>query len=523
MHGIHVQDLILCIAYTALMWHYRPNLLDLSNWSLSVWEIRIVHNIGLMFVMNNVLPKYMRFTGARRHRNDMGIKKTYLTKNYFRLFLHIIGGAGVFFFGGFYLQNEAFFQEHLTLLTLKKIFIGFDLLHQVTIWLMLRNHDGIFLLRSNNLSLALQKVAIDIQLWECQSFEEATPMIAGLFLATAGFALTRFWCFVVAMAQVVFGRDFDSMRENWYSVGEWLAQFIIMVRMGVMRENNLPYLLSVFLFPHELWNSDKDDYQDIAKYVAYPPAALYFYGFFADVTQRPLLTQTTDLIAQLALAIHSMYYCGKYFKREPLPGVDYKAHRKSLRSLVERTIVEARKSIFMYGNQQEAAKKMRPSEIKRIKQELDVKLTPVISPPKAGPPTGVAGYSTTGLPSVVTPDKVENTKIKSAMRQVNTPSRKKGLTFSEVLETPLATPPHNISPSPDDTPSQVSDSNSLLTFSEDVSPALHSGISDIESSDSNTPYQDPDAAKLPNYATPKFEKFMREGKPVQQTPGTSAL
>jgi len=380
MHRIHAIDMAICVAYTLLMWHFRPNVLDLSNWDLSLLEIRLIHNLGLMFIMNNVIPKYLRFTGARRHRNDMGVKKTYRTKNYLRLFLHILGGAGVFFFAGFYLQSEKFFQERLSLQTLKLIFIIFDLLHQSTIWLMLRNHDGIFVLRSNNLSLAVQKVAMDIALWEATSFEEARPIIAGLFLATAGFALTRFWCFIVAMAQVVCGRSFDSMRENWYSVGEWLAQLIIMVRMGVCRENNLCYIICVFWFPHELWNSKKDDFQDIAKYVAYVPAALYFYGFFADVTQRPLLTQTSDLVLQIALGIHSMYYCGKYFKREPLQGVDYASARKSMRSLVERTIVQARKSIFMYGNKN-TANDMRPSRVQRLVKELDADATPVKAVP----------------------------------------------------------------------------------------------------------------------------------------------
>lgn len=366
MHRIHVFDMGLCVLYTLLMWYYRPNVLDLSNWSLSSWEIKLIHNLGLMFIMNNVLPKYMRFTGARRHRNDMGVKKVFLTKNYVRLFLHILGGAGVFFTAGFYLQNEDFFQSIFSLQSLKIYFIFFDLLHQVTIWLMLRNHDGIFILRSNNLSLALQKVAMDIALWEAQSFDEARPIIAGLFLATAGFALTRFWCFIVAMAQVVYGRDFDSLRENWYSVGEWLAQFVIMVRMGVIRENNLPFLICVFWFPHELWTS-KNEFQDIAKYVGYPPAAMYFYGLVADVTQRSWLTQTSDLVAQLALAFFSMYYCGKYFKREPLAGVDYMKHRKSMKTLVQRTITEARKSVFLYGN---AA--ARPSRIESLKNELDL-------------------------------------------------------------------------------------------------------------------------------------------------------
>lgn len=518
-------DMIICVVYTLFMWHFRPEVLDLRTWDLSLLEIRLVHNLGLMFVMNNVIPKYFRFTGARRHRNDMGMKKTYLTKNYFRLALHILGGSGVFFFGGFYLQSEAFFQKYLSLTTLKIIFIAFDFLHQATIWLMLRNHDGMFLLRSNNLSLAMQKVAMDIQLWEAATFEDARPIIAGLFLATAGFALTRFWCFIVAMAQVIFGRSFDSMRENWYSVGEWLAQLIIMVRTGVCRENNICYMLSVYWFPHELWNNEKDDHQDIAKYVAYVPAALYFYGFHADVTQRPLLTQTSDLVCQLALAVHSMYYCGKYFKREPLPGVDYKSARKSFGSLIDRTILQARKSIFMYGNKK-AAKDMHPSQVRRLTQELnaDVPVTPGFRVANDSPvlhqPAKTVSVT---LPEEVISAGAPMTNLKSAMRN---PSKKRiitqiGQTTSVVsfADSPSKRSPNGL-PDPVFSPpdaTSVSSGAVSVTTSPTVVPTpptdpkmttpLHTGLSDISHVSDGSSWQDPDAIGLPRVPTDRLTAF----------------
>jgi hypothetical protein len=480
------------------MWYYRPKILDLSNWSLGDWEIKLIHNLGLMFIMNNVLPKYMRFTGARRHRNDMGMKKVYLTKNYVRLFLHILGGVGVFFTGGFYLQNEEFFQNIFSLQSLKIYFIFFDLLHQITIWLMLRNHDGIFILRSNNLSLALQKVAMDIALWEAQSFDEARPIITGLFLATAGFALTRFWCFIVAMAQVIYGRDFDSLRENWYSIGEWLAQFIIMVRMGVIRENNLPFLICVFWFPHELWTA-KNDYQDIAKYVGYPPAAMYFYGLVADVTQRSWLLQTSDLVAQLALAFFSMYYCGKYFKREPLAGVDYKKHRKSMRTLVQRTITEARKSIFLYGKAQTA----RPSRIQVLKKELDLK-------------TSIRSVtSSNGTPKAKRIFSLSPTGMKTKTSSV----------FSEELPNPAKSPPKVIIEEDNSTPplpqetksclkSRKMDSLTVMGATKSIGSSLkvigsmnswNSATSGISES-----WEDPDACEMPQLSV-KFGQTLVAG------------
>jgi len=418
--------------------------------------------------------------------------------------LHILGGSGVFFTGGFYLQNEEFFQKNVfSLQSLKVYFILFDLLHQVTIWLMLRNHDGIFILRSNNLSLALQKVAMDIALWEAQSFDEARPIIAGLFLATAGFALTRFWCFIVAMAQVIYGRDFDSLRENWYSVGEWLAQFVIMVRMGVIRENNLPFLICVFWFPHELWTT-KNDFQDIAKYVGYPPAAMYFYGLVADVTQRSLLLQTSDLVAQLVLAFFSMYYCGKYFKREPLPGVDYKKHRTSIKTLVQRTITEARKSIFLYGNAT-----ARPSRVEILKKELDLK---------------------TSLRS--TP---------SSRRQLTSPTplvSKTSSVFSDELQNPAKSPPgpptvtvQNDSASPPATPPLPPQEKrkSCLKYSKmdslKVMRSVHSGgslkvmgsTSSFNSATSGVSesWTDPDAAEMPRQLSVRFEQTLVNGTQAQ--------
>lgn len=482
-----------------MMWHFRPQVLDLSTWSLNDWEIKLIHNLGLMFIMNNVLPKYMRFTGARRHRNDMGMKKVFLTKNYVRLFLHILGGVGVFFTGGFYLQNEEFFQSIFSLQGLKIYFIFFDLLHQITIWLMLRNHDGIFILRSNNLSLALQKVAMDIALWECQSFDEARPIIMGLFLATAGFALTRFWCFIVAMAQVIYGRDFDSLRENWYSIGEWLAQFVIMVRMGVIRENNLPFLICVFWFPHELWTA-KNDYQDIAKYVGYPPAAMYFYGLVADVTQRSWLLQTSDLVAQLVLAFFSMEYCGKYFKREPLAGVDYKKHRKSLKTLVQRTITEARKSIFLYGKAETA----RPSRIHALKKELDLK-------------TSIRSVaSSTGAP-----------KTKKSLCSPTAMHGKTSSIFSDELLNPAKSPPNVIIDEDNSTPPLPLARKSCLkkgslkveactkSFKNSGSLKVMGSMNSWNSATSgiSESWEDPDAAKMPRLSV-RFGQTLIAGTPA---------
>lgn len=499
MHRIHLFDMGLCLLYTLLMWYYRPRVLDLSNWSLSDWEIKLIHNLGLMFIMNNVLPKYMRFTGARRHRNDMGVKKVFLTRNYVRLFLHILGGSGVFFTGGFYLQNEEFFQKNVfSLQSLKVYFILFDLLHQITIWLMLRNHDGMFILRSNNLSLALQKVAMDIALWEAQSFDEARPIIAGLFLATAGFALTRFWCFIVAMAQVIYGRDFDSLRENWYSVGEWLAQFVIMVRMGVIRENNLPFLICVFWFPHELWTT-KNDYQDIAKYVGYPPAAMYFYGLLADVTQRSWLLQTSDLVAQMVLAFFSMYYCGKYFKREPLAGVDYKKHRTSLKTLVQRTITEARKSIFLYSNAS-----ARPSRVEILKKELDLN-TSINSTAKS------SVKANRKLPS---PTRINSTTSSTYSDELQNPAKSPTVPPEDTATPPL--PPQE----PRKSCLKYSKMDSLKVMKNNLSVGSLKVVEPTNSWNSATSgisesWQDPDAAEMPRQLSVRFEQTLVNGTQAQ--------
>merc|ERR1712043_60284 len=69
-----------------------------------------------------------------------------------------------------------------------------------------------------------------------------------------------------------------------------------------------------------------------------------------------------------------MGYAGAYFKREPLPGVDYKEKRKSLKNFVKRTVLQARKSVFMYGNSQ-AAQDLPKDEVKELKREMNMSVS----------------------------------------------------------------------------------------------------------------------------------------------------
>jgi len=319
---IQEADLLMFFAYMAFVYISNFDLFpQVKNVELGRYELIIIYIfIGWASIVLNVIPKYLNFGGAQRHLNDNKKDKTerkFLARNYIRLFFHILSGAYVFIFGGWAVLGSPFSFGFL-----KYSLVFMDFMHQVTIILMTRNHDGIFFLRSNNFAFALFKCWCDREILYATSFEAAKPYITTIFLYTSGFASTRFLCAIIAIAQMLFGYEFDALRENWYSLGQELAHFLIGYRTGAISFYNALFCISAMWFKHELWTS-KNDYQNRA--IGFGAVCLAIFGAQQLSPSNALLWDDHfhNFVHFLLLVVN--FTCiGPYFKREPLAAVDFR-------------------------------------------------------------------------------------------------------------------------------------------------------------------------------------------------------
>jgi len=285
---------------------------------LAFWEIVSIYAVVFFFIFKNVIPKFVTFGGARRHYNDVknvekeGLKK-FMTKNYIRLFMHILSGATQVLTSGAYVLAPHYFNTIFDFTILQRWFIFWDTIHQATGWLMTRNHDGIFAIRAFNLAFMVVKLFFCGQIYQMTSMnEDFITLVGGIFILTSGFAWVRFTCSVISIAQVVFlDIDFTALRENWYSWGLWSGQFLIAWRCQVLGHMHLVFAFASIYFPIELWIKKNAHYKTANVCASWFIAAFYYAGI------------ESQILASLGFFVYSYFYAGNYWKRAPIPGLDY--------------------------------------------------------------------------------------------------------------------------------------------------------------------------------------------------------
>jgi len=285
---------------------------------LKIWEIVSIYAVVFFFIFKNVIPKFVTFGGARRHYNDVknvekqGLKK-FMTKNYFRLFMHILSGATQVLTSGAYVLAPQYCNTIFSFQFLQRWFIFWDSIHQTTGWLMTRNHDGIFAIRAFNLAFMVVKLFFCGQIFQMTSMnDDFITLVGGIFILTSGFAWVRFTCSVISIAQVVFLEiDFTALRENWYSLGLWSGQFLIAWRCHVLGHMHLVFAFAAIYFPIELWIKDNAYHKMRNVYASWFIAAFYMEGIEVQIFMSCLYF------------VYSYWYAGTYWKRAPIPGVDF--------------------------------------------------------------------------------------------------------------------------------------------------------------------------------------------------------
>jgi len=311
MHWVHFEDACIFLVYTLIVFSVdTTKFMDFSTINLNWHEMAVIYFFGCFSVILNVLPKYYLFHGAARHHSN---KKKCTSANYIRLGIHIISGAGQFFIAGWYCLYPESFSEW-SVFKFKSLIIFMDFVHEITIVLLLRNHDGIFTLRVYNLGLAVYKCIMCAQLFKVTTMAEVTPFVQGIYLCTAGFSSTRVFSALILVLQLIFvNSDFDYLRENWYSWGLLYAVLHIAVRLNMLGWFNFLFLFCVIRFPHELWRYEK--YYDNSLKLGLVYVALAF-------------VRADDMLFQLSATVPMTYYvfmlCGNYLKRTPLANVDFR-------------------------------------------------------------------------------------------------------------------------------------------------------------------------------------------------------
>jgi len=300
----------------------------------SVWTICL----GIFFIFQNVLPKYVRHDEAERHMNtdktlsksgdtpipkamakkqqvqglDRLDTKKFLTKNYIRLFFHIFFGATEFLLESWIVVQYLYFTGCSNIHTLKLWVIFLDFGHQLTAWLLCRNHDGIFFIRGGNVMLSLTKLVCCAHLLATTSDEQAYRYVNGLLIFTSGFALTRLFAIIAWIIQYntsIFG---SIVNENWYSYGLFGAQLYVFWSQNVL--NWLAYsLIGAAYFPHEMWFNKKHGAQN-----AFMREQTTLFGIASFFLVSHDDTQKYKLMFILMQVYFTSRDCGIWYKRNRL-------------------------------------------------------------------------------------------------------------------------------------------------------------------------------------------------------------
>jgi len=285
------------------------------------WEILGIYGVSMYFILKNVIPKFTTFGGARRHYNDVkdpeekGLKK-FMTKSYIRLAFHILSGMFQVMFAGGYVMAPQFWNSIFSFTFLQRWFIFWDTVHELTGWLMTRGHDGIFAVRAYNLAFMVVKLFFCGQISRMTAADnDFVALVGGLFILTSGFAWVRFTCALFAIAQcVLYDVDMTVLLENWYSMGLWVGQFAIGVRCQVLGEYHLTFAFCALYFPIELWVKKQAHHKYTTLLFTFGLAPMYF-------------VESNHLAIQMAIGVffwvYTTWFAGTYWKRAPIPGIDY--------------------------------------------------------------------------------------------------------------------------------------------------------------------------------------------------------
>lgn len=253
----------------------------ISEWGTVERVITLLLCFGAVGI--NVIPKYRKRDLAERHvaRIRQSERAGAMSNP---LLFHIITGILTVLGSGMAAQYGRFTDALLVALVL------FDIGHQLSIYRLIPNHDGIWTLRCGNVNLAIVKFIACLRL-----FEDPQAKIDLVFMYSAGFMFTRVFNFAFGFAHVMWLPKEAWMHEYWYSLGLSGAQFWVMFRTASFSMPAFWFscIVTSVLYYHKLW--------DVAhrNYLTAINCALFVLSFYA-----------TGYTTQVGLCVAYYYLAG---------------------------------------------------------------------------------------------------------------------------------------------------------------------------------------------------------------------
>lgn len=195
--------------------------------------------LAFLGVFINVVPKYLKQDEAERHLVQMKKQRWWNP-----LVIHIIGGIFTVLPAGI----SGVFGWHSE--KLMNFIIASSLLHDISIYGLLNNHDGIWAIRAANLFLAIQKTIIALAPITAESKTDL------LFFMAFGFMGTRIACTLWYILTAL-SLPSSLIDEYWYSAGLAMAQFYIFARSWQIVGPVVfcSFILAGVICYHKRWNT----------------------------------------------------------------------------------------------------------------------------------------------------------------------------------------------------------------------------------------------------------------------------
>jgi len=318
MKRIHLRDIAVWSVFTAFCYatRFSPASNDFTKSSLNFIEIFACTFFGMGSMLFNIIPEFFHFGYAGRHFNDSsksGKLASYLTKNMLRILFHVITGFSVFFLCFLYLTIPETLFHFISFPFFKWFILGVNLVFTITIWLLTRNHDGIFYFRNANFAASIIILWADVRMIDITDWRDAEPYVRVYFITISGFAWGRVFSTITWYLQYFFGHRFEFLRINWYSIGGCSSHSWIAWKLNLHRWLHVVFFLCACYFPHELWNARKNNHQRNCILLALIGIVLFPVETYRNAVQWGISFFYIFCTAK---------FFGPYYKRNPVAKID---------------------------------------------------------------------------------------------------------------------------------------------------------------------------------------------------------
>ena len=286
-----------------------------EDFVLNPVERKLMLLLSIIGIFGNVIPKYLTNDNAKRHVANRNSNLA--------LIIHIVAGIVTIIGNGFVGVNGGFRSRG----KLFWMLLLCDLIHQLSIIILLKNHDGVYALRVGNFTAIILKFTASLNFYNHGAYISDV-----FFMASFGFMGTRLGSLLFYIIYSIFGYKNGLKYEYFYSVGVALAHLHILMRvpqMEVMAVMSIPIV--GWLFYHELWMKQSKPYFFILNCI-FSGSLLYIYA----------TTKSSEILYVALLFYYGLTFAMPRFHRNP--GVALKD--KTVSSSLNYILIQRRSAVY---------------------------------------------------------------------------------------------------------------------------------------------------------------------------------